>query len=1046
MKTFIRSIAFSAASLCLLWTSGLRAQTMTGSVTQPCNNNGQISVSVTGLTPPISYTYTNFAALSPVTIHAGINSTSDNLSGIFAYQNMALNGNLWTVNASDGTNSVAQTFTIVPPFTFATTVSAVSCPALSSAQANFSGGTAPYSCVWTNLTTFQTYATNPAALANGQYGLQVTDAAGCKVTSSTDSSAIYVYNFSNLQVNVTGTQANCANGTAAATASNAVAPYFYLWSNGATSQSISGLTQGYVNCVITDATGCSGSGGYYVTQVVTLNYNSTTTNATCLQSNGAILSFVNGGTAPYTYAWSNGATTQNLSGLSSGSYIVQITDATGCLGTGYNYVSSSTPISVTFSATPSSCTSPTGSATLTPTGGVAPYTIVWNTYPTAINGPIISNVVSGIYAFKVTDANGCIQTGQAYVPPVSTIYAGLNPSYVLCPATSGSINASVSGSNPPFTYAWSNLATTSAINSVTLGIYSCVITDAVGCSVTKNVFLQQNSSVNLSYASTPASCLYAADGAIAANATGGTSPYTYNWSNGQTGANATGLTTGNYFVVATDANGCSYLGDPWTSVGYNAANNSCYCTITGTVYVDANNNCTQNPGESGVQNIQIHCSGLGYTYTDANGVYSFLAPTGSYIVTESVQQIYPLAACQSNNQSVSVVASANCVSPVNFANNLVVIHDLHLFTTSMNQPVPGNAYSQQVIIQNDGTATESAVQFGYKHDGQLNFAGCTPWALTQQNAVTYPDWYSITSGFPSLSPGAYSSALISYSVPTNIPLNTTVNFFDSVAQIAPIGTSWLTDNTPWNNVENYATTVVGSFDPNFKEVSPKGTGPQGNIMLHDSILTYVIHFQNTGNYYAQNIVVVDTLDTDLNLSSLRPGFSDHQHTTTMSDNGVVKFTFKSINLPWQALFGDAGSSGMLTYSVKLKRNLPLGTQIKNKAAIYFDYNEPVNTNSTLNTLAAPLSVKELNGDTYQVALFPNPANNYFTLEITSAQCDNGVLSILDVAGREVSAKNITLQTGRNSLVESISHLQNGIYFVQIKAEQVLTSKKLVIAK
>ncbi len=1048
MKTSIKT-TLAAAALFMAGSTLLQAQTMTGTVLiQPCNNNGQIGVTVTGLTPPISYSYTNWMANQNV-VHANINATTDDLQNIAAYQAQWGNANIWSVTASDGTNSASQTFTLTAPFSFADTLNVANCPAQSTLQATFIGGTPPFSCAWTNLTTSVVYPGNGIPVPNGPYSLQVTDGAGCMVSSTTFSNGLNVFTNSNISVNINGTAANCTNGTANASASGGTTPYTYLWSNGATAQNLTGLSQGFFTCIVTDAIGCQSTGYYNVSQGVNINVNTTITNATCLQNNGAVTTFVNGGAAPYSFAWSNGATTQNVSSLAGNQqYIAQVTDANGCTGTGYAYVNATTPIAATYTASPSSCTAATGSATLTASGGTAPYTVIWYTYPSSTSGVSISNQPTGTYSFKITDANGCIRTGAAVIPPSSTINAFLTAPMVVCPATTGNVNLSVTGTNPPFTYAWSNGSTGSALTSVPLGAYSCTITDATGCSVTKYAYLGQSSPVNVGFSITQASCIFAADGAITANATGGTAPYTYTWSNAQTGPSISGLGAGYYYVYVTDANGCTNsYSNIMAVVNYNPANNSCYCTITGTVYADANNDCTQNAGENGIPNIQIHCSGMGYAYTNASGVYSFIAPTGSYTLTESVQQIYPLASCQSNNQVVSVTAAANCTTAVNFANNVVPISDLRIFTTNVNWPVPGNVYTQQIIVSNDGTVNESTAKLGYTHDGQLTYNNNSSWPLAQQNAITYPNWYSVTSGFPSLSPGSSSSTYINYNVPTNIPVNTVVNFNDSIASTAPIATSWLTDNTPWNNVDNHYSPVVSSYDPNFKEVTPQGVGPQGNILPKDSILTYVIHFQNTGSYYAQNIVLVDSLDSDLKISSLKPGYSDHQYTTSISETGVVKFTFKNINLPWKSSYGDVLSSGMVSYSVKLKNNLAVGTQIKNKAAIYFDYNEPVITNTTLNTLSTPVAIKNLKlTNLDQAALFPNPATNFFNLAVKSDINTAGTLKVFDLSGREVSTKQIDLHAGENNLTENTSHLQSGIYLVQLKTPSMQIGKKLIVTK
>jgi hypothetical protein len=1045
MKLFTKSLLIPALGFCVMSMQGQGS--MTGTiVNQPCNNNGNIGVTAIGLTPPISYTYSNWI-INQTFVHANINSVNDNLTGIPAYSHPWANANVWWVSASDGSNNAFFSFTLTPAFSMSIVDSAGVCPSPSTLHAYFTGGTPPFAVQWTNMSTNTNYNNNPAYVSNGIYSVVATDAAGCKLATSTFSGGIFVQSSSNINVSISGSPANCTNGTATVTATGGTTPYTYLWNNNATSQSLSGLTMGSYNCIVTDNIGCQKTAYYYVSQAVTINHNKTITNATCLQNNGAVTSFVSGGTPPYTFLWTNAATTQNLTGIGAGNYNVQITDANGCIGFGWANVAATTPISVTYTTGASSCTLATGSATLASTGGASPYSVIWYTFPSNSTGNVISGKPPGNYSFKVTDANGCIQTGAATIPPISTLSGFINNNYVTCPATIGSLSVSVSGSHPPFTYAWSNAATTSAITGVGLGYYSCTITDAAGCSIVKSGGVIQQSPVNVGLVSNPVTCLYSTNGSLIANALGGTPPYSYQWSNSVSTPANTGLGIGYYYVTATDANGCKKTVQG--HVGNSGTSNNCYCTITGTVFADANSNCVKGFGETGIPNIQIHCSGFGYAYTDANGIYSFKVPTGTYTLSESVQQIYPLAPCQNNNLVVAVTASANCVTTVNFANNVIPISDLRIITTNWNWPVPGNTYSQRVIVQNDGSVIENTIKLGYAHDGQLSFNNCTPWSLTQPNSSGFPNWYRINSGFPGLNPAALSTALVTYNVPTNIPINTLVNFKDSVAKNNPISTNWLTDNTPWNNVNDHYATVVSSFDPNFKEVSPAGTGPQGDITSKDSILTYVVHFQNEGTYFAQNVVVVDTLDSDLRVNTVKPGYATHRYVATVSETGVLKFSFDNIYLPWKSAYGDALSSGMFVYSVKLKKNLAVGTQIKNKAAIYFDYNEPIITNTTLNTIAKPtttVSVAERMRGGAEAILFPNPANSYFTLMVNSEEASGGTLSVYDISGRLVSAKAVTLQPGENSFLTGTENLQSGIYIVRLDAEDLSVSGKVVITK
>lgn len=212
----------------------------------------------------------------------------------------------------------------------------------------------------------------------------------------------------------------------------------------------------------------------------------------------------------------------------------------------------------------------------------------------------------------------------------------------------------------------------------------------------------------------------------------------------------------------------------------------------------------------------------------------------------------------------------------------------------MTQAIPGNTYTQSIIVENDGTIKETNIQLGYKHDGQLMYSNTSPNVYTQFDPVNEPYWYCDTTGFPALSPGHALELLTSYLVPTNIPINTVVDFWDTTAYTSPMS-NWLADYSPWNNVKYFHDTIVGSFDPNFKEVSPAGTGPEGYISTSDSVLDYVIHFQNTGDYYAQKVVIIDTLSSNLDRTSMRPGYSNHDYTADMSETGILKFTFNNVS-------------------------------------------------------------------------------------------------------------------------------------------------------
>ncbi len=1026
--------------LCSLFSAASYGQTATFTVTTaPCHDDGVLTANFTALTPPLTVTWTTYGTLGTTITHTGVGTLSDALT--------SYSGGPVDISATDGTGTAYNYYSGMPPFTITGTAVGAVCPALGTLTATVSGGTGPYTYSWFNISTMAAVGTtNPISLPDGNYGLTVTDAAGCvfgSLHSSFDS--FMLYSAPAFSVPVTTTVAGCTNGTAAVgTISGGTGPYTYMWSNGSTTTSISGLTMGSYNCVVTDALGCSATGYGYVSQTITITVPVTPTPATCTASDGAVIAFGSGGVAPYTYLWSNLATTQSQTGLIAGYYEVTATDANGCIGTGGGSVSASTPITVTYTSTSSLCTSATGTATLAPTGGTAPYTIAWYTTPPQ-TGVTATALSPGTYGFHIHDAAGCIQTGSAYVPPVDVVSAGYSATSALCTTATGGLSAFPAGGTTPYNYLWSTGATTSSISSVHAGWYSVTITDASSCKIYKTWEVPDYSPMGVGVTGTEASCIFTADGSLSASAFGGTTPYTYSWNTGATTSSISSLHTGYYNVSVTDALGCT--ASVWDNLGYNTAASSCYCTISGIIFDDINGNCIQDPGEPGLENIQVYCSGIGYTYTNASGYYSFIVPSGSYTITETVLAFYPLATCQLNNIPVTVVAGTGCVHTVDFANSVTAIHDMHISTWDYNWPVPGHTYYQVSVVSNDGTVTEPSVLAGYKPDGQLFAPSFTPGGIFSGA----PYWYTSGTAFPSMAPAATETFYMSYSVPTSIPLGTSVIFKDTVAYTSPIST-WLTDYSPWNNTNYFTTTTVSSFDPNFKEVSPKGTGAAGTITYKDSVLEYMVHFQNTGTAPAENIVVIDTLDNNLNWKSLRPVYMSSQCKVTLTQSGaynIAKFTFSDINLPASSS-QPLTSNGMFTYTIHTKPGLAVGSTFKNKASIYFDYNAPVVTNSTMNTLGSTLAslgtstVPENGINAFTV--YPNPASQTFSAIITSDAAGSAELNVLDITGKTIISKTLELQSGNQSIATDVTNLTPGMYFVSLIHNGQTQTQKLVIMK
>lgn len=1018
--------------LTVLWLSAfagaVSAQTVTFSVpVAPCHSDGVITASVTGMTPPLTVTWVTHGTTAATIVHT-VTGTSDGLT--------TYSGGPVEVYVSDGTLFTSGSYGASHAISYTAATSDALCPALGTATGTASGGTAPYVYKWFDKTTGSVIASGAtASLPTGNYGLTVTDAAGCEYGSKYNDDTIVV-GYVSFTATLSATPANCTNGTASVDAVDpaAVLPLSYHWSNGATSATATGLSRGNYAVEIIDAVGCkasNGAGGAYnpysvsVPQTTIISTPSTTTPASCTSSDGAIAVFPSGGTAPYSYSWSNGAITSSQTGLSTGAYYVTVTDANGCSADDVMFVGTSTPITATISSAPSLCTSPTGNASVLASGGTPPYSYYWYTTPVRTTATAAS-LPPGNYSFRITDAMGCVRTGTATVPPVNIITAALSSTSPLCTLANGTLSVTPTGGVAPYSYSWNTGATTAGITSIAAGAYSVTITDAMGCKIKPAYHLASYSPVGIGISATDASCLFTADGSLTATPFGGTAPYTYSWTTGSASAAVTGLATGHYWVSVSDASGCAARAHAF--LGYDTTATSCYCIIEGTVYGDANSNCFLDGSEAGVPHVQVLCSGVGYTYTDANGRYSFKVPAGSYTITETLPELYSLSPCQLNGISVTATAGAGCVHTVDFANTFVPAHNLRISTSTITPPVPGRVSTQRLVIINEGTLAEDSVFTSYRPDGQL----LVPSFISSGIFTGSGYYYTNTSPLGTLNAGQNREFTINYNTPANIPLATQVTFRDTAAYNSAT-LAWLADFTPSNNVSQHSTTVVASFDPNFKEVTPRGIGANGIISADDSVLEYTVHFQNTGTWYAQNVTIIDTLDNNVEWTTLHPVYESAPCQVSLTDAGTVKvakFSFHNINLPPQ-MFDDLRSNGLFTYTVHTKPGLALGTQFRNRASIYFDYNAPVVTNTTINTIGNPGSVSVSNSAAANATflVYPNPASTSFHTVLTNESAGTAMITIADVTGKVVAGRPLELKAGTQSFATDISGLTPGVYFV-----------------
>ena len=467
------------------------------------------------------------------------------------------------------------------------------------------GGTSPYSYNWssggTNVTS--------SGLISGTYYVTITDNHGCTDTNSVD-----ITQPLQMTTAITSTtNVSCysdTNGSATITTNGGTPPYNYNWSNGSNSSTISNLIADTYFVTVTDSNGCSAVNSVTIAQPIILLVNILSQDVACNSGNtGSATAIPSGGTSPYNYEWSTGDSTATIDSLIIGSYSVTVTDINGCSASSLINIIEPLPLTTTISATTDVLcfNGSTGSSTVVPNGGTPPYTYNWSN---GIQNPTATGLSIGTYTVTVTDNNGCTSTNTVAINQplelTSTISANAN---LLCFGDAdGSATISATGGVLPYSYNWSNGLNTTTIDNLTAGTYSVTVTDSNGCTTTNSITINQPNILNANISSLNVACNAANNGSASVTATGGTSPYYYNWSNGSISNSVNNLAIGNYSVTVTDANGCT-------------ASNSVIITeptILNTI-INSVSNVSCFGGNNGSANVSVSGGTSPYSYNWSNG-------------------------------------------------------------------------------------------------------------------------------------------------------------------------------------------------------------------------------------------------------------------------------------------------------------------------------------------------------------------------------------------------------------------------------------------
>jgi ELWxxDGT repeat protein len=388
-----------------------------------------------------------------------------------------------------------------------------------------------------------------------------------------------------------------SDGTAIVEATGGTGAYSYLWDNGQTSSSASGLNAGVHTVTITDNNNCTGTATVFITQPQEMIVNVFAGPIICADaSNGIAIADPAGGTAPYSYLWDNGETSNAASGLNAGAHTLTVTDTNGCTAIGSIVVEAYPEVSISFATQDVSCLNgANGSASAQALGGSGSgYTYAWQNGSTTAT---ISDLAAGTYQLTVTDNQGCSNSGSVTIlePQVNV----LQTNAVSCfGGADGSATVTISNANSNYTYLWDNGETLATAIMLDAGDHAVTITDDLTCSDVQMVTISEATEfIFVDSVIVDPACFGEASGSITYNFSGGTTPYNYSWSNGATSNGTLSGLVGNatYCVTISDANNCktfefcSTLNEPEEITTNLVASNdaTCFGTCNGTATVNA---------------------------------------------------------------------------------------------------------------------------------------------------------------------------------------------------------------------------------------------------------------------------------------------------------------------------------------------------------------------------------------------------------------------------------------------------------------------------
>ncbi|MCC6410925.1 MAG: T9SS type A sorting domain-containing protein [Saprospiraceae bacterium] len=826
-----------------------------------------------------------------------------------------------------------------------------------------------------------------------------------------------------------------------------------------------------------------------------------------------------------TFLWTgpNGiiATTPDAYINQTGTYTLTITALNGCTAQDQVVVTGDVTLPVITSQNVQSptCIGNDGSIALEPNPNAQ---FLWSNGQV---GPTNNNLSPGLYCVTVVDNNNACTATECYnLTQPNPLNVGVQQELpVSCAGeANGLIIGFASGGTPPYNFTWTgpngftaqqNNVTQVILNNLEGGAYLVTVTDANGCSSISLDSLYEPLAIDLS------SFSICQDG-IFPQYYGGTPPFTFTWSNGNTTPILTGIPAGTYTMTLTDAYGCS------AEQTYTLGVNDPECTqIKGRVGSDEDGNCLATTDDPALGNIFVKATGGGLVFfgvTDAQGEYIISVPPGTYVLSIDLPGITSCPGpttvslpnggdmatanfalqgvgldCPQMEVSIAAAILRRCITGhyyIQYCNNSIVVAEdayvvitLDPFLSAVNASQPytdlGNNQirfdlgdmaafecdniwlnvqvscdavlgqthcteahiypdtacdnnftgavvnlqancagdSLHFIITNVGDETMSEeLKYIVIEDGIMTLDGMSnPLAPTESMTVSLPgngSTWRLEAEQEATYPGEDLPILSVEGCTT-----------DSSFSTGFVGQFATNDNPSYIDVD--CRENQGSYDPNDKQGFPIGYGTAHYIKPGTEI-EYTIRFQNTGTDTAFTVAIRDTLSQWLDLTSVEVGASSHDYRWSVMGSNVLMFDFPNILLP-DSNVNQAGSQGFIRFRLRPKANTPLETDIFNSAAIYFDFNEPVITNTTQHRIGlnfVSVSAWQPVRAQYDVTIAPHPLQNTSWLTVENAPANGDYrLRVYDAQGKMVTEK----QADQARFELQRYDMTPGLYFFEI---------------